>query len=100
MRACMCLLRTSLHLQFRRLAHAFSLMLSFIMGIALLVTSCLMVNIYIKYCEFLLDRPDYPHDYNNYPEKCGDDETYFIILPVFGFFTMAAWVRYCYCKKA
>ena len=58
-------------------------MLSFIMGIALLVTSSLMANIYVKYC-----------DQNYYREKCGDDEAHFLILPVFGFFTMAAWVRY------
>ena len=54
------------------------------MGIALLVTSSLMTNIYIKYCESDL----------NYYEKCGDDEAHFLVLPVFGFFTMAAWVRY------
>ena len=91
---------TSFHLQFRRLAHVLSLMLSFIMGTALLVTSCLMVNMYIKYCDYLLDHNDQPY-YPNHYKKCGDDEAHFIILPVFGFFTMAAWVRikYCYCKQ-
>ena len=74
-------------------------MLSSIMGIALLVTSSLMVNIYIKYCDFVLDRPEPPDHYDYYPEKCGDDENHFLVLPLFGFFTMAAWVRYYYCKN-
>ena len=76
-------------------------MLSSIMGIALLVTSCLMFNIYIKYCNFLNDQSDPPDHYNyyDYPDSCGDDEAHFIVLPLLGFATMAAWVRYCYCEK-
>ena len=96
----MCLLATSFHLQFRRLAHAFSLMLSSIMGIALLVTSCLMVNIYIRYCDYLDDQSDYRYHNYNLPEDCGDDENHFIVLPLFGFSTMAAWVRHYYIVKA
>ena len=65
------------------------------MGIALLITTCLMVNLYIKYCDFLNDRDpsDHDQDYDYYPDKCGEDENHFIILPMFGFFTMLAWVR-------
>ena len=74
-------------------------MLSSIMGIALLVTSSLMANLYVKYCDSLQDywnthtlQPNPSYDY--FPEKCEENERHFLILPLFGFSTMAAWVRY------
>ena len=51
----------------------------------------MMSNIYVKYCESLKDRDD-PYDY--YDDQCGKLEKHFVILPVFGYFTMVAWVRY------
>ena len=75
------------NVQFRRLAHGLSLFFSIIMGIMLLVTSSLMANIYVKYCDFL---KDYDYDYST---KCGEDERPFVILPLFGYFTMIIWVR-------
>ena len=88
--------------QFRRLAYGLSLFLSIIMGIMLLVTSSLMVDIYVKYCD---DLEDGSHHYNNYyyyyyyrhnnnsPSSCGEDERPFVVLPVLGFCTMIIWVR-------
>ena len=66
-------------------------MLSLIMGIMFLITSSMMSNIYVKYCESLKDR-DNPYDYDD--DQCGKLEKHFVILPVFGYFTMVAWVRY------
>ena len=88
-----------LHSQFRRLAHGLSLLLSIIMGIMLLVASCLMANLYAKYCHYVKHqhsyRPYYPYDDNDdYPPKCGYNEHYFLMLPLFGFITMVVWVRY------
>ena len=77
------------NIQFRRLAHGLSLFFSIIMGIMLLVTSSLMANIYVKYCDYLEDQI---YDYD-YPTKCGDDEKPFVVLPLFGYFTMIIWVR-------
>ena len=63
------------------------------MGIALLITSWLMVNLYTKYCDYLHYRDPQDQQYDDYPEKCGENESHFIVLPFFGFSTMAAWVR-------
>ena len=83
--------------QFRRLAHGLSLMFSFIMGVMLLVTSSMMANIYVKYCNYL---KDHAYDYNPYyyslPAECGEDEKHFVILPLFGYFAMIVWVRFIY----
>ena len=76
--------------QFRRLAHGLCLFLSVIMGILLLVASHLMVDIYVKYCDYLEDS-DYDHYY--YPSECGNHERTFLVLPVFGYLTMTIWVR-------
>ena len=74
------------NLQFKMLALVFSLLLSIIMAIYLLVTSALLTNLYNKYCDY---------DYWPYEEviECGDDEKRFLILPIFGFLTMAGWVN-------
>ena len=72
------------------------------MGILLLVTSSLMVDIYVKYCHYLEEQhPEYDsyhryyHHYNDdYSQpKCGDRERPFVVLPVFGYITMVTWVR-------
>ena len=59
------------------------------MGIIMLVTSSLMANLYNKFCDYF---EDYPIDL----DLCGEDDDYrdFLVLPVFGYFTMLAWVRY------
>ena len=89
--------------QLRRLAHGFSIFLSIIMGIMLLVTSSLMVDIYVKYCDNLEDESHhynnyyyyfyYRHNNNNSPSSCGEDERPFVVLPALGFCTMIIWVR-------
>ena len=79
-----------MHIQFRRLAHGLSIMLSVIMGILLLVTSSLTSNLYTKYCDFLKDHPDDP--YYDYPAECGDKQRTFLVLPFFGYCTLAVWV--------
>ena len=82
-------------LQFKKLAHLFSILVSVIMCIMLLVTSILMIRLYAIYCHHLkyID----PWDYNvKYPRDCGPSESSFLILPMFGFFTMVVWVRYMY----
>ena len=71
-------------------------MLSLIMGVMFLITSSMMSDIYVKYCESLKD-PDYP--FNNYDDDDDDDlcrklDKHFLMLPIFGYFTMVAWVRY------
>ena len=78
--------------QFRRLAHGLSLFLSIIMGIMLLVTSSLMVDIYVKYCDYVENHIN-PYPYHLYPSKCGHHETPFLVLPVFGYSTMVIWVK-------
>ena len=55
------------------------------MGFALLVTSSWMVNLYVRYCDYVKD--------NYYGYKCGHNEGHFLILPIFGFITMVTWVR-------
>ena len=91
-------------MQFRRMAHGLSLIFSIIMGIMLLVTSSLMVDIYVKYCDDLEDESPHRKSYyyyyrhnNNSPSSCGKDERPFVVLPVLGFCTMIIWVR---CLKA
>ena len=78
-----------IHMQFKQLAHVVSLLLSLVMGIMILLTSSLMVNLYTKYCDYIKDH----YDNYNYQAKCGKDENHFLILPVFGYFTLCAWVR-------
>ena len=53
----------------------------------LLVTSSLMVELYIKHCDGLKNGHSY---YDG--SQCGEAEAHFLILPVFGFFTMVVWV--------
>ena len=77
--------------QFKRLAHGLSLMLSLIMGVMFLITSSMMSNIYAKYCEHLKDQYNPFYDNDNH---CGELEKHFLMLPVFGYITMVAWVRY------
>ena len=45
-----------------------------------------MANLYTKYCDYL-------EDYYEYEKECGQDEKHFLILPLFGYFTLCAWVR-------
>ena len=72
-------------------------MFSSIMAIALLMTSSLMIILYANYCDFLNRyRPSddlCADNYADYPPNCGDNETHFLILPLFGFSAMVAWVR-------
>ena len=71
-------------------------MFSFIMGTALLITSGLMINLYAKYCDYVnhQDPPDHDQHIDDYSgNNCEEDENNFIVLPLFGFLTMAAWVR-------
>ena len=67
-------------MQFKRLAHLLSLLLSIMMTVYLLVTSSLLADLYSKYCdqEFV---------------ECGYDERHFLTIPLFGFLTMIGWVR-------
>ena len=72
-------------------------MLSLIMGVMFLITSSMMNDIYAKYCEYLKDMKDqddrYNFYYNFHDDECGKDHRHFLILPIFGYFTMVAWVR-------
>ena len=84
--------------QFRRMAHGLSLIFSIIMGIMLVVTSSLMVDIYVKFCDDLEDESHYHNRYyyyrhNNSPSSCGKDERPFVVLPALGFCVMIIWVR-------
>ena len=91
------LLLKFLYTQFRRLAHGFSLLVSIIMGIMLLLTSSLMANLYVEYCRYVKHhsyRHYYPYYENDYPLNCGHNEQHFLMLPLFGFITMVVWVRY------
>ena len=72
------------------------------MAIALLMTSSLMIILYTNYCDFLNQSDDvcegedlYGNYPRNYPPECGDNEAHFLILPMFGFAAMVAWVSYC-----
>ena len=58
------------------------------MGISLLVTSGWMVNLYVKYCDYIKD-----YHFDDLPPKCGHNENHFLILPLLGFITMLVWVR-------
>ena len=69
------------------------------MAIMLLVTSSWMANLYTRYCDYI---NDYYYNINKnfstayhyyYQAKCGKDENHFLILPLFGYFTLCAWVR-------
>ena len=69
-------------------------MLSLIMGVMFLITSSMMSDIYAKYCEDLKYMKDEDDPYNLHDDQCGKDQRHFLILPIFGYFTMVAWVRY------
>ena len=73
------------------MAHGLSLFLSIIMGIMLLVTSSLMANIYVKYCDNIENLHN--NDPYDYPSECEDNQRAFLALPLFGYFTMIIWVR-------
>lgn len=81
-----------LYTQFRSLAHGLSLLFSIIMAIMLLVTSSLMANIYVKYCDYVKNNTAL--DNYGFPDKCGDNERHFLVLPLFGYFAMITWVKY------
>ena len=83
-------------LQFKKLAHRFSLLVSIIMCIMLLVTSILTIRLYAIYCHHLRSIDHYDYNNGKYPRNCGHNESSFLILPMFGFFTMVVWVRYMY----
>ena len=54
-----------------------------------------MIILYANYCDFL-NRSDRVCDSKvDYPPECGDNEAHFLILPMFGFAAMVAWVSYC-----
>ena len=85
-------------MQFKRLAHGVSLLISLVMGIMLLVTSSKMANLYTKYCDkdynFVYNNNDFSSPYHhNYQAECEQNENHFLILPLFGYFTLCAWVR-------
>ena len=81
--------------QFRRMAHLLSLFFSIIMGIMLLVTSSLMVDIFVKYCNYLEgENHRYnPHYFYIPSSECDENVRPFVVLPLFGYFTMMIWVR-------
>ena len=70
-------------LQFARLAHLLNLTWAIALAIFWLITSALLANLYSRYC----DEDDTGND-------CGDTEEKFIVLPVFGYICMAAWVSW------
>ena len=67
-------------LQFARLAHLLNLTLAAVLAIYWLITSALLADLYNRYCETGID--------------CNETEEKFIVLPVFGFVCMGAWVRW------
>ena len=77
--------------QFKKLAHGLSLLFSIIMAIMLLVTISLMADLYRKYCGYVKDHPT--NDPYELPAVCGKHQRQFMILPLFGYFTMIVWVR-------
>ena len=66
--------------QFKRLAHLLSLLISIIMAIYLLVTSSLLADLYRRFCD---------QDF----VECEDDARNFLTIPLFGYLTMIGWVR-------
>ena len=52
-----------------------------------------MVKLHVKYCDYLEDQYNGFSPNYDYQAKCGKDENHFLILPLFGYFTMSAWVR-------
>ena len=61
------------------------------MGLMMLVTSSLMANLYNKFCDHVKELPFGT-------DICAEDDDYnhFLVMPVFGYFTMLAWVM---CKN-
>ena len=69
-------------LQFKRLAHFLNLILGAVMAVYWLITSALLANLYSRFCD---NREDGGED-------CNENDERFILLPVFGFVCMCAWV--------
>ena len=83
-------------MQFKRLAHGFSLLLSLVFGIMLLSTSTVMASLYTKYCDkdYYYNNNDFSAPYHYYNQaECDQNEKHFLILPLFGYFTLGTWVR-------
>jgi len=63
------------------MAHFLNLIWAAALAIYWLITSALLADLYSRYC-----------DEDETGIKCEDDEKKFIVLPVFGFICMSAWV--------
>ena len=70
-------------LQFKRLAHFLNLILGAVMAVYWLITSALLANLYSRFCD---EREEVER------EDCNENDQRFILLPVFGFICMCAWV--------
>ena len=50
-----------------------------------------MADLYRKYCGYVKDHPT--NDPYELPAVCGKHQRQFMILPLFGYFTIIVWVR-------
>ena len=71
-------------LQFARLAHLLSLLWAGALAVYWLITSAMLADLYERYCDRLED--------SNL--ECGDTDEKFVVLPIFGFVCMGAWVSW------
>ena len=71
-------------LQFARLAHLLTLLWAVAFALYWLITSALLADLYERYCDNIEDGGG----------ECSDDDEKFIVIPVFGFVCMGAWVSW------
>lgn len=71
-------------LQFARLAHLLTLLWAVVFAVYWLITSALLADLYERYCDNIEDAGG----------ECSDDDEKFIVIPVFGFVCMGAWVSW------
>ena len=71
-------------LQFARLAHLLTLLWAIALAVYWLITSAMLADLYERYCDRLEDNK----------LECGDTEEKFVVLPIFGFVCMGAWVSW------
>ena len=72
-------------LQFARLAHLLTLLWAVVFAVYWLITSALLADLYERYCDDIEDRLG---------GECSDNDEKFIVIPVFGFVCMGAWVSW------
>ena len=69
--------------QFARLGHFLTLLWAAVLAVYWLITSALLANLYERYCDRRLE---------DVGSECGDNDEKFVVLPIFGFVCMGAWV--------